>query len=65
LRNTAAALAAFVFTFGAARAGEAGKIAGRVLDEAGQPLPRASVVITGQALGAASDVNPGSCPMLA
>jgi hypothetical protein len=38
-------------------AGEAGKIAGRVLDETGQPLPQASVVIAGQTLGAASDVN--------
>ena len=38
-------------------AGETGKIAGRVLDDAGQPLPQANVVITGQSLGAASDVS--------
>jgi len=40
-----------------ALAGETGKIAGRVLDEVGQPLPQANVVVTGQALGAASDLN--------
>jgi outer membrane receptor protein involved in Fe transport len=40
-----------------ALAGETGKIAGRVVDDSGQPLPLANVVITGQTLGAASDVN--------
>jgi outer membrane receptor protein involved in Fe transport len=40
-----------------ALAGETGKIAGRVIDEAGQPLPQANVVIAGQTLGAASDAS--------
>jgi|GEM_PF-458291 len=38
-------------------AGETGKIAGHVLDAAGQPLVSANVVIAGQTLGAASDVD--------
>ncbi|MCX6843166.1 MAG: TonB-dependent receptor [candidate division WOR-3 bacterium] len=38
-------------------AGEAGKVAGRVLDEAGQPLVAANVVVVGMAMGAASDAN--------
>jgi outer membrane receptor protein involved in Fe transport len=57
MRDVVVVLAVFVFTFGVARAGETGKIAGRVLDETGQPLPQANVVITGQAMGAASDLN--------
>jgi outer membrane receptor protein involved in Fe transport len=40
-----------------ALAGETGKIAGRVIDETGQPLPQTNVVIAGQTLGAASDIN--------
>ncbi|MBM3332237.1 hypothetical protein FJY68_10395 [candidate division WOR-3 bacterium] len=40
-----------------ALAGETGKIAGLVADETGQPLIQANVVVAGQALGAASDVN--------
>jgi outer membrane receptor protein involved in Fe transport len=40
-----------------ALAGETGKIAGRVLDEAGQPLVSANVVIVGEDLGAASDAE--------
>jgi len=40
-----------------ALAGETGKVAGRVLDAAGQPLLSANVVITGQALGAATDAD--------
>ena len=43
--------------FAIALAGETGKVSGRVLDETGQALPQANVVITGQELGAASDVN--------
>ena len=50
-------LSVLVVLAGVAFAGETGKIAGQVLDEAGQPLLQASVVITGQALGAASDAN--------
>ncbi len=40
-----------------ALAGETGKIAGHVLDEAGRPLVSANVVIAGQTMGAASDVH--------
>jgi outer membrane receptor protein involved in Fe transport len=46
-------LAFTVFSF----AGETGKIAGRVLDEAGRPLVSANVVVAGQTLGAASDAD--------
>ncbi|HTW91002.1 MAG TPA: TonB-dependent receptor [bacterium] len=38
-------------------AGEFGKIAGRVLDEGGQPLAEANVVVSGQTFGAASGAD--------
>jgi len=41
-------LSAFVVLAGVALAGETGKIAGRVLDNSGQPLVQASVVVGGQ-----------------
>jgi len=54
MRVLALGLAALAAT---ASAGETGKIAGRVVDASGQALVSANVVVAGQALGAASDVD--------
>ena len=43
---------------GLVRAGETGKITGRIVDKnTGEPLPQASVVIVGAGFGAATDLN--------
>jgi outer membrane receptor protein involved in Fe transport len=57
VRGSRALALSFLTLAAVAFAGETGKVAGRVLDEAGQPLPSANVVVVGQDLGAASDVD--------
>jgi len=45
------------FASGVLQAGTSGKLSGRVLDKAGEPLPSANVLLMGTTLGAATDVD--------